>query len=104
MQCGEMVQGARRVDDPRGCRRKQALAQTVGQHERGDMIECECALEAIWRDFAPREHRSGIVDQDVHARLRRGDVCRDPLDLGKPKQVGIVDAVPCQAESGRATA
>ena len=65
------------------------------------MIERECALKAVRRDFAPREHRSGIVEQDVDARLRRGDVCRGPLHLGKPKQVGIVDTVPCHAESGR---
>ena len=58
------------------------------------MIERECALEAVRRDFAPREHASGIVEQDVDARLRCGDVRRGPPDLAEPKQVGIVDAVP----------
>ena len=66
------------------------------------MIKRECALEAVWRDFAPREHCSGIVEQDVDTRLRRGDVCRRPLNLGKPKQVGIVDTVRCDAGNGRA--
>ena len=68
------------------------------------MIERECALEAVRRDLAPREHRPGIVEQDVDARLRRGDVCRGPLDLGKPKQVGIVDAVPCRGKRSRSCA
>ena len=63
------------------------------------MIERECALETVGRDFALGEHRSGIVEQDVDARLRCGDVCRGPPDLGKPKQVGIVDTVLCQREA-----
>src|SRR5262245_26754286 len=99
MQPGEMVKGTCCVDYPRGRGRKQALAQTVGQHERGDMIERERALEAVWRDLAPREHRSGIVEQDIDARLGGGNIGRGPLNLRKPQQIGIMDTVVCGRET-----
>src|SRR5262245_21741837 len=99
MQPGEMVKGARRVDYPRGRGCEQAFAQTVGQHERGDMIERERTLEAVLRDLAPREHRSGIVEQDIDARLGGGDIGRGPLNLRKPQQISIMDRVVCDRET-----
>ncbi len=63
------------------------------EHEIAHVVEREGALEALGRELAKPEHVSGVVDEDIDARLGRGDLRPDLLHLSDQRQIGIMDAM-----------
>ena len=63
------------------------------QHDIRHVIGRKGELQAVLGHLTGAEQGPRIVDEDVDARLCRGDLGRHPLHLDEPREISIVDAV-----------
>ena len=85
-------------DDARRRRGDELVAQRLGQHEIGHVVEREGQFEAFGRHPPLGKEGAGVVDQDVDARLARGDRRSDLARLGHAREIRQMHAM---AEPGR---
>src|SRR5579885_135455 len=64
------------------------------------MIECKSALKPVLGDVPIGKNRSGVVDENINARLFLYNLGSHPLHLGETGKVGIMDAMSNTAARG----
>jgi hypothetical protein len=66
------------------------LAQPLGQHEIGHVVERECEFEPVLGKPAPGEECARVIDQDVDALLPVSDLSRHAFHLGEACEISKI--------------
>ena len=69
------------------------LAQRLGQHEIGHVVEGEGQLQPLGRHQPVGKEGAGVIDENIDARLAGGDFRSDLARLRHARKIREIDAM-----------